>query len=98
MKVPDVIVLRLSRSFQMSIFTKLLAAAFYLISYSAVAYAQEILFDASAEPRGAPGYQLQWDSDLQRMIAYRDISDLNLPAIRVLSSSGNKVSLYPLKD
>jgi len=56
------------------------------------------LFDASAEPKGGHGYQVKWDSGLKRMIAYRDISDLSLPAIRVLSNSGNNIPLYPLKD
>jgi len=73
-------------------------AIFYLVSCSASAFAQEILFDASAEVGGGRGYQVQWDSDSRRMIAYRDTSEPNLPAIRVFSSSGSNVSLYPLRD
>lgn len=82
----------------MRIFVHLVAAAFYFISCSATAYAQQILVDAPVEPRGTHSFQVQWDSDLERVIAYRDISDASLPAIRILSSSGRKVSIFPLKD
>ena len=82
----------------MRIFIKSVAAAFYFIWCSTSVCAQQIWVDAPVEPKGTHGFQVQWHSDLERAIAYRDISDANLPAIRVLSSSGGKVSIFPLKD
>jgi hypothetical protein len=35
---------------------------------------------------------------LERAIAYRDVNDPNFPALRILSSSGRSVSIFPLKD
>jgi hypothetical protein len=58
---------------------------------------QQIVFDGSDETSGRPGFQVEWDSESQRMIAYRDASDSSWAAVRVFSTSG-RLALYPLKD
>ncbi|HEY6218018.1 MAG TPA: hypothetical protein VIW74_15225 [Pyrinomonadaceae bacterium] len=82
----------------MRIFVRLVAAGLYFSSCSAGIYAQQIMVDTPVEPPGTHSFQVRWDSDLERVIAYRDVSEPNLPAIRILSSSGSKVSIFPLKD
>jgi hypothetical protein len=77
---------------------KLTAATIGLLTHSVAAFPQQVTFSASGEIGGKSGYHLDWDSESQRMIAYRDTDDPALPVVRVLSSSGNNVALYPLKD
>jgi hypothetical protein len=82
----------------MRIFRRLVAAVLYFISCPAGVHAQKILIDSLAEPQGTQSFQVKWDSDLERVIAYRDTSDANLPAVRIFSSTGSKVAIFPLKD
>lgn len=83
----------------MSVHVRLLAATLCLSACpNSIAWGQQVLLDVSSEPAGRATYQVKWQPELQRVIAYRDISDPNAAAIRVLNSSGEDVSIYPLRD
>jgi len=77
---------------------RLLAALLSLMVFPVTIFAQRIVFDSSVDICSKPGFQVEWDSESQRMIAYRDTSEPACPSVRVLSSSGSNVTLYPLKD
>jgi hypothetical protein len=76
----------------------LTAVLFFGPSFAGVTRAQKILFDTSTEPLGSGGYQVKWQPDVQRLIAYRDVGSPDLPAIRVLSNTGSNLPISPLKD
>lgn len=87
----------------MRIFVSLLAAALYSISYPQASSAQRVVFDDRANPRLSFGYQMKWDPLLERIIAFHEdlrapTDDPNQPAVRVASSSGKVLSIYPLRD
>lgn len=79
------------------------AATSYLVlistlSFAPIAHAQQILLDASAEPKTLHGYLSHWDPDLEGMILYGDVDNPNVPGIQVFTAEGKKTSIYPLRD